>query len=208
MRNLHCTSAWWSRRSGVAHLLCATSFLAFALAALPARAGVSETLDYTDYAVQGDHRGSLGLVLDENSPIRHDGQTYHAYTSWLVVWHYTWRADGNGSCRIVQTDTDLHSTITLPRLDGGSPLMRERFERYLTALREHELGHHQIGLQAAQEVDRQLQGMPPMADCQRLETAANKLAARTVNRFKDEERTYDLITVHGRLQGARLDYDY
>ncbi|MNO07630.1 hypothetical protein D3C81_2299110 [compost metagenome] len=50
--------------------------------------------------------------------------------------------------------------------------------------------------------------MPPMADCQRLSTAANKLALRTVNQFKDEERTYDLITVHGRLQGARLDYDY
>ena len=100
------------------------------------------------------------------------------------------------------------ATIELPRLEGGSPSLRERFERYLSALHAHELGHHQIGHKAALEVDRQLQSMPPMADCQRLSTAANKLAQRTVNQFKDEERTYDEITVHGRLQGARLDYDY
>lgn len=205
MRNLHCTSA---KRAGVAHLHCATSFLALALLAPVAGAEVSATLAYTDYLIQGDQRGSLARLLEDTSPIHADGQTYHAFTTWQVSWRYSWITEASGACRIAQVATAVHSTIKLPRLEGGSPSLRERFERYLGALHEHELGHHQIGHQAALEVDRQLQGMPPMADCQRLNTAANKLAQRTVNQFKEEERTYDLITVHGRLQGARLDYDY
>lgn len=205
MRNLHCTAARRSRWSGVASALCAASLLTVALAT---HAEINERLDYTDYPVQGEHRGLLGPALDENSPIRHDGTTYHAYTTWLVIWRYSWRAQPDGSCRIDQVATDLHSTITLPRLDGGSPQLRERFERYLRALREHERGHYQIGRQAAQAIDQALQSMPPMADCQRLAKAANKLASRTIAQFRNEDRTYDLISEHGRLQGARLDYDY
>lgn len=45
-----------------------------------------------------------------------------------------------------------------------------------------------------------------MPDCARLVAAANRLAHHIVERHKDEERTYDLVTVHGRTQGARLDY--
>lgn len=205
MRNLHCTAARRRRGSGVASALCAAFLLAVALAT---HAEINERLDYTDYPVQGAHRGSLGPALDENSPIHYAGTTYHAYTTWLVSWRYSWRTQPDGNCRIDQVAIDLHSTITLPRLEGGSPQLRERFERYLGALREHELGHHQIGRQAAQAIQQELQAMPPMADCRRLTAAANKLASRTIARFRNEERTYDLISEHGRQQGARLDYDY
>ena len=207
MRNLNCTSACQPSPSGVARRLKQATFLmTLALIAPIASAEITESLTYSDYEVQANNSRSLARALNNTSPIRHDGQTFHAYTSWRVNWRYQWATDANGDCRISEVSTGLNTTIQLPRLAGGSDILRERFQRYLTALNQHELGHHQIGRKAALEVNRQLQAMPAMKDCQRLSSAANKLASRIVNQLKDEERTYDLITVHGRLQGARLDY--
>jgi predicted secreted Zn-dependent protease len=204
---MNCQSACQPSWRGVTHTLKHVTFLmTLALITPVAIAEISETLTYSDYAVQANNSRSLARALNNTSPIRHDGKTFHAYTSWRVSWHYRWTADANGDCRIAEISTGLNTTIQLPRLVGGSDILRERFQRYLTALNQHELGHHQIGRKAALEVNRQLQAMPAMSDCQRLSTAANKLASRIVNQLKDEERTYDLITVHGRLQGARLDY--
>lgn len=204
MKDLNCKNAC---QPGVTRKLKHATFLmTLALMAPIASAEISETLTYSDYEVAASNSGSLARALNNTSPIRHDGQTFHAYTTWRVSWNYRWAADANGDCRIIAVSTGLNTTIQLPRLVGGSAGQRERFQRYLTALNQHELGHHEIGRKAAREVDRQLQAMPAMADCQRLSSAANKLAYRIVNQLKDEERTYDLVTVHGRLQGARLDY--
>lgn len=206
MRNLHCIDACRAQRDGVARLLFATSALAVVLVAPVVSAEVSETLDYTDYRVEANNNQSLARQLTYTSPIRHDGKTFHAYTTWRVSWQYRWQVESNGDCRIAQVSTSLDTTIKLPRLEGGSVQQQEQFQRYLTALNEHELGHHRIGRQAALEVDSQLQAMPAMSDCTRLVTAANKLAHQIVGRFKDDERTYDLVTIHGRTQGARLDF--
>lgn len=207
MKDLNCKSACKPSQPGVSRKLKHATFLmTLALIAPTAFAEISETLTYSDYEVPASNSRSLARALNKTSPIRHDGQTFHAYTTWRVNWNYRWAVDSNGDCRIIAVSTGLNTTIQLPRLVGGSYSQRERFQRYLSALNQHELGHHEIGRKAALEVDRQLQAMPAMSDCQRLSSAANKLAYRVVNQLKDEERTYDLITVHGRLQGARLDY--
>lgn len=207
MKDLNCKSACKPSQPGVSRKLKHATFLmTLALIAPTAFAEINETLTYSDYEVPASNSRSLARALNKTSPIRHDGQTFHAYTTWRVNWNYRWAVDSNGDCRITAVSTGLNTTIQLPRLVGGSYSQRERFQRYLSALNQHELGHHEIGRKAALEVDRQLQAMPAMSDCQRLSSAANKLAYRVVNQLKDEERTYDLITVHGRLQGARLDY--
>lgn len=206
MRILHCTSACGEHKDPVARLSLTAASLALALLAGDAFAEVSETLSYTDYRVEAGRNQSLARALSHTSPIRQHGQIFHAYTTWRVSWQFRWQQDTGGACRIAGVSTSLDSTIKLPRLDGGSTSQQERFQRYLHALREHELGHHRIGRQAAQEVDQRPKGMPAMPDCARLVAAANRLAHHIVERHKDEERTYDLVTVHGRTQGARLDY--
>lgn len=175
-----------------------------AISALHVQAEISETLDYSDYPVPGKDDASLGITLNESSPIRDAGLTYHAYTTWTVRWSYRW-TESTGYCQISEVATELHSNIKLPRLEGGSSALREQFEHYRDALHQHELGHYQIGRKAALEVDRELRALPIMANCQRLNATANRLAHQIVERYKAEERTYDLVTVHGSLQGARLD---
>lgn len=206
MRTLHCITAVRAQWGNIARTFLVAFPLALAVQASVALAEIRETLAYTDYRVEANNRQSLARQLTYTSPIRHHGKTFHAYTSWRVSWQYRWREESDGTCRIGQVATALDTTIKLPRLDGGSARQQEQFQRYLGALREHELGHHDIGRQAAQEVNAQLQALPAMPDCTRLVAAANRLAQRIVDRFKEQERTYDLVTVHGRLQGARLDF--
>jgi predicted secreted Zn-dependent protease len=206
MRILHCISACRAQGGGVVRLLSVSTILALALQTPVVLAEISETLTYADYRVEANSRQSLLRQLTYTSPIRHDGMTFHAYTTWRVKWQYRWQIETTGNCRIAEVATTLDTSIQLPRLDGGNAQQQERFQRYLSALREHELGHHGIGRKAALEVDRQLKAMPAMADCSRLIAAANRLAQHIVERYKDEERTYDLVTEHGRTQGARLDH--
>ncbi|CAD5378566.1 conserved hypothetical protein [Pseudomonas sp. OF001] len=206
MHTLHCTSACREHKDSVARQSLIIFALSLALLAGDAFAEVSESLSYTDYRVEANGRQSLSKLLANSSPIRHKGKTFHAYTTWRISWQYRWDKDTDGACRIARVSTTLDTTIQLPRLDNASARQQEQFQRYLVALRQHELGHHHYGRQAAQEVDRQLQAMPAMPDCTRLIAAANRLAHHIVERYKDEERTYDLVTVHGRTQGARLDY--
>lgn len=211
MGNLHPKSACTSTAAShsVSRRLQVGVLAIIALLAQGARAELSETLEYTDYPVSADNAQSLGMALNNTSPIRQDGKTFHAYTAWRVNWNYRWLDAPDGQCRIIQVSTKLSATIELPRLERGSPSQHERFARYHQALHEHELGHYQFGRNAALEIDRELLAMPAMDDCQKLVATANRLAHRIIERYKDEERNYDLITVHGRLQGAHLaDYDY
>lgn len=187
----------WSRTSGLAALT-------LALLAAPVQAQIRETLGFANYPVPAGHAVSLGRTLNANSPIHHGGLTYHAYTTWTVNWAYRW-TQSIGYCQVNAVTTHLDSTIQLPRLDGGSSNLHRQFDHYLEALRQHELGHYQIGRMAAQQVDRQLRALPIMADCQRLNAAANHLAHQIVEHYREEERTYDRVTIHGQLQGARLD---
>lgn len=206
MDNRHGNSAHRPSRKGLPGGLLAgmLAMLSLALLAPQVQAEIGEKLDYTDYPVPASADASLGRTLNHNSPIRHDGLTFHAYTTWTVSWTYRW-IDAGDYCRISEVATQLHGVIKLPRLEGGSEALRGQFDRYLQALHHHELGHYQIGRKAALEVDRELRALPVMANCQRLNAAANRIAHQVVDRHKEEERTYDLVTVHGQLQGARLD---
>lgn len=82
---------------------------------------------------------------------------------------------------------------------------REQFDKYLSALRVHELGHYDIANIAAAEIDRMILALPEMPSCKVLETTANDLGYRTLSEYKEKEIRYDASTAHGRSQGAWLD---
>ena len=172
--------------------------------ALPAQAEVQERLQEQFYDLQVASGQSLSRAIDQASPIRQNGQIYHAYTSWQVQWNYWWREQRDGRCQIDLTRTQLHATITLPRLSGGDAQQRQRFTQYLSALREHELGHYRIGQAAAAEIDAALLQTPEHPSCAELQRQANQRANAILQRHIERERRYDRDTGHGRTQGAWL----
>ena len=172
--------------------------------ALPARAEVQEHLQEQYYDLQVVSGQSLNRALNEASPIRQNGQIYHAYARWQVQWNFWWREQRDGRCRIDLTRTRLNATITLPRLGGGDAQQRQRFAMYLNALREHELGHYRIGQAAAAKIDTALRQTPEYPSCAELQRQANQRANAILQRHIEQERQYDRQTGHGRTQGAWL----
>ncbi|MFV9683479.1 DUF922 domain-containing protein [Pseudomonas sp. NY15367] len=172
--------------------------------AMPAQAEVQERLQEQYYDLQVAPGESLSRAIDQTSPIRQNGQIFHAYTRWQVQWNFWWREQRDGRCQIDLTRTQLHATITLPRLDGGDTQQRQRFQQYLSALREHELGHYRIGQAAAAEIDAALLTTPEYPSCAELQQQANRRANAVLQQHVERERNYDRETGHGRTQGAWL----
>jgi predicted secreted Zn-dependent protease len=175
-----------------------------ALAALPAVAEFEESLVLRYY--DSTHRPGMTLLAAINAatPIRQDGALFHGYTAWRANWHYRWWKEADGRCRITGNQTRLAAEITLPRLTTADQAIRQRFDSYLAALKNHEMEHVRIARDYAQRIDRGILGLPTMHSCQQLERTANDLAERLLQEAKDAEREMDRRTRHGASQGASL----
>jgi predicted secreted Zn-dependent protease len=195
-----------NRRKG--RLLLAAGGVLTLLAVLPACALVGMSAPpgpqfrYYDVDATG---ADLMAAVTRASPVREEGRIYHAYSRWTVGWRLGWEHDGAGQCRVASAQVTLDGTITLPRLVAGDALQGRRFDRYLTALTDHELGHYHHGEEAAAAVASALQALGPMDNCAALDRAAGATAAAIVERYRQRDREYDRLTEHGRTQGASLE---
>ena len=183
-------------------------FPLLALAALAisagARAEVHETLDTGHYEAYAQHGRSLALALNEASPFRPGNQVFHSATAWTMDWKLQPIAAADGRCRTAGVRIDLRGEMLLPRLLGGSLAQQERFESYLVRLREHELGHFEIGREAARELEKTLYALKPSSSCADLQAAARSEGARLLAKYEEMGDAYDRQTQHGRTQGAWL----
>ncbi len=169
------------------------------------RAEYSETLASTRYPVEHIPGNSLLQNLNQASPIRHEGNIFHGYTTWNVQWQYRWYEESNGRCAITSNTISIQAEITLPELRSGPPDQQERFTTYVNALELHELGHVHFGRAAAQEIDRRIRDFPAMQSCGLLEQEIEKMAQQVLEAARQKEREYDHKTQHGRTQGAWLE---
>ena len=171
-----------------------------------ALAEVSENLTYSYYDVTARADKTLLSQLDAFSPIREEGQIYHGHTHWDIQWKFRWNTNESGVCRITSSSTSLVSVITIPRLNGANPRQQSIFDRYISSLEIHELGHHRLAVQMARKIDDDLIHLPGMNSCPELEAFADAQSQLSLERLKEQSRQYDLETGHGRTQGVWVDY--
>lgn len=110
-------------------------------------------------------RETLLAAINRHSLIRKQGGIFHGYTKWNVRWNFRWDTDVQGRCAITSVKTALSVHMQLPELDESSEEGRAEFDHYLSDLREHEDGHHDIGAEAARRID---QDPAPMRSCEAL----------------------------------------
>ena len=153
-----------------------------------------------------EHRAGTTLLatLNHHSPIRQNGQVFHAYTGWNIQWNFRWWEERDGRCRITSNQTRLQAEITLPRLVTSDPAVRRRFDRYLDALRAHEMEHVAIARRYGRRIDEGIRRLPQMSSCAALSRAANALGENLLREAGAAEREMDRQTAHGARQGASL----
>ncbi|MDO8906073.1 DUF922 domain-containing protein [Hydrogenophaga sp.] len=182
-------------------LLC---LLSLSFVAAPTAAEVVQSLEVKTYHVPYRADMSLRKAISAASPVRHGGKIFHGFTRWNVSWQLWWNLTADGRCEIHNTQTRVTGVITLPVLSGAPDDVRQAFDPYVTALRRHELGHYQFGLDAAHQIDRQILALPPQATCPLLESAANGLGRRILGEAIQAEIEYDRRTRYGQTEGVTL----
>jgi predicted secreted Zn-dependent protease len=176
--------------------------LAAPLSAL-AQPAVSWTTNY--YPVSGATVREIHASLRSNRPWKSAAQN-DGYTRWRVEWTFGVSPVGD-KCRLTTFSTRTTVTITLPRWTAptnATEEVRRAWERYISALGQHEAGHGQMAMAAAAEIQKRARESGEDGDCAALKQKINSLGQSIVEQYRTRDREYDERTRHGETQGAVL----
>lgn len=179
---------------------CALAIL-FGLS-VPAKAEVSEIIDYTYYELSESGRGQpLKAQLDAATPIERDGRKLHGDTHWKLDWRFNTEALEDGRCKITDIDIHLDALIRLPAIGYQNAELQTEFNRYTQALQRHQIGHYIVAVQAANKIDVRLMYMEPVKNCEAARDQAQAMAVDIEKEFREKDIAFDEKTDYGAEQG-------
>ena len=170
---------------------------------LPARAEVRETLSYNYYNVFLPSHGFWGSAVNASTPIHGDnGEPLGGYTSTDITWNFGTEYSADNFCHLTWIQVTLTAVVTLPDLKTDEYDQLTHFNKYLDALRFHEMGHLEIGRKAARTIDSQATAMPPMANCDELTQAVNSMGNNALDQEAAENQQHDNPEEYDRVRNA------
>jgi len=167
--------------------------------------GVTVDARTEPYDIEGGTRQALRVSLDRRRPEDADGVHFDAVTTWYVRWRFTYAPSGE-RCRMTSVRTGVEIRYALPRWrdpEAGGAGLRDRWQRYLAALRTHERGHGDLAVRAANAIQTTLAALHDPS-CEALHRDADAAGQRILEQHRQRERAYDRETDHGRERGARF----
>jgi predicted secreted Zn-dependent protease len=156
------------------------------------------------YDIQGSTAKQLRSQLNQLGVVDpKTGKRFDAYTSWRVSWNYRYRPVNN-QCQITQVTVNVQAIYTMPRWNpsaNASMDLKNRWNRYITALRQHEDGHKNHGVNAGQDILQTLNNLTTNS-CQQIGNIANQKGDAIIKQYNLKDIDYDRLTQHGFTQGA------
>jgi predicted secreted Zn-dependent protease len=156
------------------------------------------------YDIQGSTAKQLRSQLNQLGAVDpKTGKRFDARVNWQVSWQYRYRPVSN-QCQITQATVNVQVIYTMPRWNpsaNASIDLKNRWNRYITALRQHEDGHKNHGVKAGQEILKTLNNLTTDS-CQRIGDIANQKGDAIIKQYNLKDIEYDHLTQHGFTQGA------
>lgn len=186
--------------------------LAFALAGflIPALcwAEPEPSIDFSVryYDVTGSTTDQIRASVFHNTPIRINGSPYGAVTENHFDRAYSAVTTSAGACEVKNVRVHLISRITLPRLvqNGQSEAVLSEWQRYIGALRAHEMMHAQNGRYTAETIASRLFSVKSAMPCPQMQQLLNAAVEQLIENMGKWDEQLDAKTEHGRSQGAFL----
>jgi predicted secreted Zn-dependent protease len=148
----------------------------------------------------------LRAQLNALGPVGETGLRGDGYTHWRIAWTYDLESS-NGRCTANNFRVTLEVRMILPRWTPppeAAPGLVTLWDQYSAALREHEDGHYQIAIRAADDVRRALAANASAADCRTLQSRLDGAANGILDDTRRRQADYDRDTDSGRAQGTRV----
>lgn len=166
------------------------------------------TIDFSIryYDVVGSTTDQIRASVFHNTPIRINGSPYGAVTENHFDRAYSAVTTGAGGCEVKNVRVHLISRITLPRLvrDGQSETVLSEWQRYIGALRAHEMMHAQNGRYTAETIASRLFSVKSSMPCSQMQQLLNAAVEQLIENMGKWDEQLDATTEHGRSQGAFL----
>jgi predicted secreted Zn-dependent protease len=156
------------------------------------------------YPVYGETEREIRDYLGNNYLVGENGEDATALTKSSLEWKIDMLMD-DSFCRITSADVVVEITFVLPRLDDSDllePDLLNKWETFMRAVEDHELGHHDITVEWVEKVDSMLQNLGPEASCDILKANANEMGNMMIEKAKEMHRRYDDDTEHGAREGV------
>lgn len=165
-----------------------------------------ETVEYKTYTISPRAPQEIKPELMRRTPIRERGGSYNGHTDWYVDWHYQSRQMRN-TCLLQNIQTKVHVVYTLPELSSyvTDPQTIAVFNKFNSALTQHEKNHGKNGILAAREIDTALKNIETQRNCRYLSRRQiNDIANNIIRKYTQADREYDRRTDNGRTEGALI----
>ncbi len=129
---------------------------------------------------------------------------FSAYTKWDLTWSLRY-SGGNGGCSLAGASIEVDSVVTLPALADESQLSPDdlaEWQRYLDALKAHELSHVDNEVAGANAMRNTLASLDVADDCTALGSQVGALGEQQKQSIHQADDALDAKTEHGALTGA------
>ena len=153
---------------------------------------------YYDFVIRNAD-ADLTKAAKAASPITIDGRVYQGSARTLTKIEYLYERR-HGRCHLTHHSVRVKAWITLPRMLGGNNEQRRRFDLYVQRIAAHEQRHVSISMRHANNLYRDVAGIPPQATCQSLWTKIEQLRKQHADLGDAENKDYDRRTDHGRYE--------
>jgi len=158
------------------------------------------------YDVAGSSTEEIRNSVFRNTPIRIKGLPYGAVTENRFTTGYSAVGTSSGGCEVKNVRVMLSSRITLPRLmpSGQSADVLAEWERYIGALRAHEMMHANNGRYTAETVAGRLYNFKSKMPCIQMRDKLDHAVNQLIHNMNVWDKQLDAQTEHGKSQGAFL----
>jgi predicted secreted Zn-dependent protease len=163
---------------------------------------VTEKYEY--YEIRGNSVKELRGQMCRNGCSLNDGERYDSVTSWRWRVNYGYERAPQ-ACTADSFNVALVIIYRYPKwvhTDGAPQPLVDKWDGYMKNLITHENGHRDLAVEAATELSRALDALPPARSCADLDREVQALGRKRMAKLNADQKSYDETTVHGKTQGA------
>jgi predicted secreted Zn-dependent protease len=158
------------------------------------------------YEVRGTSLAELRKQMKENGTRWNDDHTYAALTTWNIKYDYDINESG-GRYSIGAVKTKVDVVYRYPRLASTAGMTEQvagQWSSYMEHVTIHEMGHKDLAVKAAAEVNEALSSLGTFGSRRELTRVADGIVASRLKKLNEDQIRYDAETHHGETQGAIL----
>jgi predicted secreted Zn-dependent protease len=138
-----------------------------------------------------------------------DGRPYKTWgrCNWRIRWDMDRSMKDDGQCHINKFKLKLGTTITMGKWanrEDGPLELQKKWDAFARSLKNHELGHKQNAVRAANEFSVELRKLPPQKDCAILDEKIKESYAQLLAKYKTLNNAWDQATVNGNEENYTL----